>query len=46
MPSAARLPKGCRFHPRCPQSFDRCSQEEPPVIEVGPQHHSACWLAR
>ncbi|UIJ91719.1 ABC transporter ATP-binding protein (plasmid) [Sinorhizobium meliloti] len=46
VPSAARLPKGCRFHPRCPQSFDRCSQEEPPVIEVGPQHHSACWLAR
>ncbi|WP_136617848.1 MULTISPECIES: ABC transporter ATP-binding protein [Mesorhizobium] len=45
VPSAARVPKGCRFHPRCPLAFDRCKQEEPPAIEVGPQHMSACWLA-
>ncbi|MGX5844913.1 ABC transporter ATP-binding protein [Mesorhizobium sp. ArgA1] len=43
IPSAARVPKGCRFHPRCPVAFDRCRQEEPPAIEVGPQHMSACW---
>ncbi|MDX8496650.1 ABC transporter ATP-binding protein [Mesorhizobium sp. VK22B] len=46
VPSAARVPKGCRFHPRCPLAFDRCKAEEPPAIEVGPQHRSACWLAR
>ncbi|RWC25981.1 MAG: ABC transporter ATP-binding protein [Mesorhizobium sp.] len=44
VPSAARVPKGCRFHPRCPLAFDRCKEEEPPAIEVGPQHMSACWL--
>ncbi|RWK87186.1 MAG: ABC transporter ATP-binding protein [Mesorhizobium sp.] len=46
VPSAARLPKGCRFHPRCPLAFSRCREEEPPSIEVGPQHMSACWLAK
>ncbi|MEI9401934.1 ABC transporter ATP-binding protein [Mesorhizobium argentiipisi] len=45
VPSAARVPKGCRFHPRCPLAVDRCRQEEPPAIEVGPQHLSACWLS-
>jgi oligopeptide/dipeptide ABC transporter ATP-binding protein len=44
VPSAARVPKGCRFHPRCPLAFDRCREEEPPPIEVGPMHMSACWL--
>ncbi|RWG05593.1 MAG: ABC transporter ATP-binding protein, partial [Mesorhizobium sp.] len=44
VPSAARVPTGCRFHPRCPLAVDRCRQEEPPAVEVGPQHMSACWL--
>ncbi|MER9586648.1 ABC transporter ATP-binding protein [Mesorhizobium sp. M0276] len=46
VPSAARVPKGCRFHPRCPLAFDRCKSEEPPAVEVGPQHMAACWLAK
>ncbi|MES0139583.1 ATP-binding cassette domain-containing protein [Mesorhizobium sp. M0016] len=46
VPSAARVPSGCRFHPRCPLAFSRCREEEPPAIEVGPQHMSACWLAK
>ncbi|UFX12942.1 ABC transporter ATP-binding protein [Sinorhizobium meliloti] len=45
IPSAARVPTGCRFHPRCPLAFDRCKSEEPPSIEVRPLHRSACWLA-
>ncbi|MER9331421.1 ABC transporter ATP-binding protein [Mesorhizobium sp. M0488] len=45
VPSAAHVPKGCRFHTRCPLAFDRCRQDEPPAVEVGPQHMSACWLA-
>ncbi|AJD43941.1 ABC transporter ATP-binding protein [Rhizobium sp. SEMIA 4085] len=45
IPSAARVPKGCRFHPRCSLAFNRCRQQEPPAIEIGPQHRSACWLA-
>ncbi|MER8716250.1 ABC transporter ATP-binding protein [Mesorhizobium sp. M1295] len=46
VPSAARVPNGCRFHPRCPLAFDRCRQVEPPAIEVGSQHLTACWLAK
>lgn len=45
VPSAARIPTGCRFHPRCPLAMDRCRQEEPPVVDVDPHHQSACWLA-
>jgi len=28
-PDLGHPPSGCRFHPRCPQVFDRCSKEEP-----------------
>jgi len=36
-------PKGCRFHPRCHKAIDKCSQEEPPLLEVEPGHMVACW---
>nr|WP_234892383.1 ABC transporter ATP-binding protein [Sinorhizobium medicae] len=41
VPSAARIPTGCRFHPRCPLAMDRCRQEEPPVVDVDSHHQSA-----
>lgn len=44
VPSAINIPPGCRFHPRCPEAFDRCSKEEPPLVEVEPGHYVACWL--
>ncbi|MEZ0397145.1 MAG: ABC transporter ATP-binding protein [Anaerolineales bacterium] len=44
VPSPLNPPKGCRFHPRCPLAIDRCSQEEPPLKEVHPDHLAACWL--
>ena len=44
-PDAARIPSGCRFHPRCPYAFDRCRVEEPPLFDVGPGQQAACWLA-
>jgi peptide/nickel transport system ATP-binding protein len=31
VPSAARIPDGCRFHPRCSFAQDRCRSEEVPV---------------
>ena len=40
-PSAARIPAGCAFHPRCPHATERCSVEEPPLIDHGPTR-SAC----
>lgn len=36
-------PKGCRFHPRCHKVMDKCSQEEPPLLELEPGHMVACW---
>jgi len=43
-PDLIAPPKGCRFSPRCDKAFDRCFQEEPPLIEIEPGHMSACWL--
>ncbi len=43
VPSPLNPPSGCRFHPRCPVAFDHCSIQEPPFIEVSPDHLVACW---
>src|SRR5687767_2050911 len=45
VPDAAALPQGCRFHPRCPFSIDKCRREEPPLMEIASGHFAACWLA-
>jgi peptide/nickel transport system ATP-binding protein/oligopeptide transport system ATP-binding protein len=42
VPSPVRLPPGCRFHPRCPQRMDICSQRAPDWLEVRPGHWTAC----
>ncbi len=44
VPSAAHIPPGCRFHPRCPYAMDICKTEEPPEIEVEKGHTLSCWL--
>ena len=44
VPSPVELPKGCRFHTRCPYAFDRCRAEEPALKEVAPAHFVACHL--
>lgn len=36
--------KGCRFTPRCPYAFQRCSLEKPRMIEVEKGHYVACHL--
>jgi len=42
VPSPANPPSGCRFHPRCWMAKPICSQEDPPLIEVQPDHYVAC----
>jgi len=46
VPSAIQVPLGCRFHPRCPYAFAKCSEEEPHLIAVGKKHHAACHLVK
>ncbi|HKQ58593.1 MAG TPA: dipeptide ABC transporter ATP-binding protein [Candidatus Eisenbacteria bacterium] len=45
VPSPAKPPSGCRFHPRCFMAQDICSREEPLLREVRPGHWSACHFA-
>jgi oligopeptide/dipeptide ABC transporter ATP-binding protein len=33
-PNLAKVPNGCRFHPRCPQAWDRCREEAPELYDV------------
>lgn len=43
-PTAICVPKGCRFHPRCPRAVPLCSQEEPGLVEHLSGRHVACHL--
>ena len=52
MPRLDAIPEGCAFHPRCPQTMDRCRHERPELMPAQHPsqrlpHHSevACWLA-
>jgi oligopeptide/dipeptide ABC transporter ATP-binding protein len=44
VPDPGQPPSGCRFHPRCPYAFDRCSVEEPPLVTLAGDRSAACWL--
>jgi oligopeptide/dipeptide ABC transporter ATP-binding protein len=44
-PNLKDLPNGCKFNPRCPYVKDICVREEPPLVEVAPGRHAACWRA-
>jgi peptide/nickel transport system ATP-binding protein len=44
IPSPVTPPPGCRFHTRCPYAHSRCMTEEPPIVEVEPDHYVACHL--
>jgi len=47
VPSPARPPSGCPFHPRCPHPLknERCHTETPPLREITPRHWAACHFA-
>ena len=44
VPSPVDPPSGCRFHPRCPLAFERCSLEAPSRHQVAADHWAACHL--
>jgi oligopeptide/dipeptide ABC transporter ATP-binding protein len=41
-PSPIIIPKGCRFHPRCPVAEEKCRIETPEYREVAPGHFVYC----
>lgn len=45
VPSPANPPSGCKFHPRCRYAKERCSQEEPELREIRPEHFAACHFS-
>ena len=44
IPSPLDPPSGCHFHPRCKHSTERCKTVRPSLIEIAPDHFSACHL--
>jgi len=44
IPNPINIPKGCRFHPRCPFAMDICREIEPDLIEISDTHSVACHL--
>jgi peptide/nickel transport system ATP-binding protein len=45
-PSLINLPRGCKFRPRCPHAFDKCTEQPDLENRVGddPPHLDRCWL--
>ncbi|MGE0714959.1 MAG: oligopeptide/dipeptide ABC transporter ATP-binding protein [Alphaproteobacteria bacterium] len=41
-PSLRAVPRGCRFHPRCPAAATPCAQSDPVFEPAGPGHRVAC----
>lgn len=41
-PSPIAIPRGCRFHPRCPYADELCKTQQPPLVEVWPGRCVAC----
>jgi peptide/nickel transport system ATP-binding protein len=44
IPSPLDPPRGCHFHPRCPQALARCRDEAPVLKEIGSGRWVACHL--
>jgi len=44
VPDPAALPPGCRFHPRCPQRFERCDRDVPGLTARPGHGRVACFL--
>jgi peptide/nickel transport system ATP-binding protein len=43
VPAPGARSAGCPFCPRCPDRLPICANAMPPMAEVGPSHHTACW---
>jgi oligopeptide/dipeptide ABC transporter ATP-binding protein len=48
VPNLVDLPPGCKFAPRClarvQHGLTICTEQEPDLIPIAPNHHVRCWL--
>lgn len=44
LPSAKNLPKGCKFHTRCPHAMELCEKAIPAQYEFSSTHKCKCFL--
>lgn len=44
VPSFRHIPKGCRFHPRCPFVMNKCRMGPVPDFTLPHNHITKCWL--
>jgi oligopeptide transport system ATP-binding protein len=42
-PDLLNEPASCPFLPRCPFAVERCTEENPPLMQSGRNHYTACW---
>ncbi|MCB0727613.1 MAG: ABC transporter ATP-binding protein [Ignavibacteriae bacterium] len=43
VPAPTNYPQGCHFCTRCTFVIDKCWNEEPPLVQIEPDHIAACW---
>jgi oligopeptide transport system ATP-binding protein len=43
-PVLLEKPNFCPFAPRCKYVVDRCGKENPPLMQISPDHRVACWV--
>lgn len=44
LPSPKNPPKACKFHTRCPNCMEICTQKEPEIIKISDSHYVKCHL--
>ncbi|MGG3624255.1 ABC transporter ATP-binding protein [Bacillus gobiensis] len=46
VPTIQNMPKGCRFHTRCPHAMEKCLEEKPQLDSLAGKeaHKVRCWL--
>jgi oligopeptide/dipeptide ABC transporter ATP-binding protein len=43
VPTPSEMPKGCKFHPRCPIATDQCREEHPSLEAYNSNHYKRCF---
>lgn len=43
VPSPLDFPSGCRFNTRCPLADERCTKDEPKLLNVDSNQRVSCW---